>query len=88
VNYLSGFQVTIPGQTCAGDAFVDSCRASAYVTTDLWASYTWMKNLTLNGSVRNVTDARMPFVAVDTLGDRNLYNPAGRLFSLSASYRF
>ena len=88
VNYLSGFLATIPGQACEGEQFLGACKVSSYTTLDLWTAYTWMKTLTFNASVRNVANRRMPFVPVDSTGDLNLYNPAGRLFSLSASYRF
>ena len=61
---------------------------------DLNVQYTGIKNLTLNGTVRNLLDRMPPFSQRGTLNQNGslgfpwIYSPRGRFFALNANYKF
>lgn len=87
-NYLSGYLTTLPDDDCSGARFLGACSVPGYTTFDIYGSYELSKNFTVRGTVRNVTNERMPFVPTAPTGNQYWYSPEGRYFTASATYKF
>jgi iron complex outermembrane receptor protein len=71
-----------------------SCRVHAWETYDVGVSWEGIKNLKLTALVRNVTNVPAPYFATTNGSTTTIgyypafYNPYGRFFQFSATYRF
>ncbi|WP_088287095.1 TonB-dependent receptor [Ideonella sp. A 288] len=90
-SYTAGYKDEVPsGVVPAGF----DPKVGSYVTYDLSATYTGIKNLTLTGGIKNLLDTDPPFTAhnLDFAAgagwDPRVADPRGRAFTLRASYRF
>ena len=79
------------------EAYFPKCQVNSWTTVNLGYTYTGVKNLTLSANVRNLFDAKAPYypgsgtnTAATPLSGylEGLHNAFGRIFTLSATYKF
>lgn len=98
MNYTSGyglynFNTTTGAKSCSYpsapyDTLNPNCSVAANYTFDIGASYKGFKNLTLRATINNMFDRAAPFDPNYTYYNTVLANPNGRMFSVSANYKF
>ncbi len=101
MNYLSSFKPFANPETLTGTAltaaqncgnpagtYVGFCTVSEYITYDLGTEYRGIKNLSLSGTVRNITNRKPSADPIARPFNTVWYQPTGMNFVLSARYTF
>lgn len=89
-NTTTGVKTECPASVSVAPYTITNpgCRVPAHYTFDFGASYKGFKNLTLRATVRNMFDRAAPYDPYYTYYNTVLANPNGRMFSVSANYKF
>lgn len=79
------------------EAYFPKCQVNSWTTVNLSYTYNGIKNLSINANVRNLFDTKAPYypgAGTNSAGTplsgylEGLHNNYGRIFTLSATYKF
>ena len=89
-NTTTGVRTECPASVAVAPYTITNpaCRVAANYTFDIGASYKGFQNLTLRATIRNMFDRAAPYDPYYTYYNTVLANPNGRMFSVSANYKF
>lgn len=94
-NFVSGYKTYNPKEVdeeqCDGALLVGICDVGAWQTFDLALAYNGFRNLGLSLVVKNLADRKPPVDPNFYFGpyfNNDFHNPTGRLYTLSATYKF